>query len=88
MDTNTTNPAAAVTAKPMRLKHAFAYAVCGATEAGVKTLNSAATIVTGVATRITLHNAGCYLDMVEDQNGNETLVVNAINKVIDINKAL
>ena len=82
------NPTATVQTRRPRLKDSLAIGTVSAIESGCKTLNAAAAIINGVATRVTLHNAGCYLDMVEDNNGNEAIVVNAINKVLEINKAL
>ena len=84
---DTTNPTATVQRRP-RLREAVAMGATQVIDSGCKALNSTAAIITGVATRVTLHNAGCYLDMVEDSNGNEVIVVNAINKVLEINKAL
>lgn len=89
MDTNTTaSPTATVSTRKPRLKDSLAIGSISVIESGCKALNASAAIINGVATRVTLHNAGCYLDMVEDQNGNEVLVVNAINKCLEIGKAL
>lgn len=71
-----------------RLRDAMAIGATQVIDSGCKTLNAFAAAATGISTRITLYNAGVYLDMVEDNNGNEAIVVNAINKCLEIGKAL
>lgn len=83
MDTNNVNPATVVQRRP-RLKDAFAMGTTSIIESGCQGLNAAAKLMNGMATRVTLYNASVYLDLVEDQNGNEALVANAIDKVKSI----
>lgn len=88
-DTNTANPA---TAQPIqrrpRLKDALAIGTTSVIESGCKGLNAAAALLNGMATRVTLHNTGVFLDMVEDQNGDSTKVVTAVNTVLQIGKSI
>lgn len=86
---DTTNPTGAQpTQRRPRLKDSLAIGTVSVIESGCKALNSVAAITNGIATRVTLYNAGVYLDMVEDANNNEAIVVNAINKCLEIGKAL
>ena len=89
MDTNATTPTGAqpIQRRP-RIKDSLAIGTVSVIESGCKALNSVAAITNGVATRITLYNAGVYLDMVEDANGDQNKVVNAINKCLEIGKAV
>lgn len=81
------NPTATVTKRP-RVRDAFVTGTIQVVDSGCKTLNAVAGIVTGISTRVTLHNAGVFLDMVEDQNGDTTKVVTAVNTVLQIGKGI
>lgn len=83
---DTTNPTASPTAvqRRPRIKDALAIGATSIIESGCQGLNAAAKLMNGMATRVTLYNASVYLDLVEDQNGNETVVANAIDKVKSI----
>lgn len=84
MTDTTINPTATVVQRRPRLKDAFAIGTTSIIESGCQGLNAAAKLMNGMATRVTLYNASVYLDMIEDQNGNESLVANAIDKVKNI----
>lgn len=87
-DTNTVNPTASPIQRRPRLRDAFATGTINIVDSGCKTLNAIAGIATGIATRVTLHNTGCFLDMVDDQNGDQAKVVGAVNTVLQIGKSL
>lgn len=86
------NPTASPTAQPIqrrpRLRDAFATGTVQIVDSGCKAMNAIAGIATGIATRVTLHNTGCFLDMVDDQNGDQAKVVNAVNTVLQIGKSI
>lgn len=76
------------TAQPVqrriRVRDALATGSVQIINSGCKTLNAVAALTTGIATRVTLYNAGVYMDMVEDANGDETKVTSAVNTVLSI----
>lgn len=86
-DTNTTASPSPIQRRT-RLRDAFATGTVQVVDSTCKTLNAVAGIMTGVATRVTLHNTGCFLDMVDDQNGDQAKVVQAVNTVLQIGKTL
>lgn len=68
MDTtvNPTTSTATVATKPMRVKHALAFAVCQGTASGVRIIDSTADVVSAVATRVKLHNVATAADLLEE----------------------